>query len=77
MSHRHVTPEVGEVVDAAREAGEVADAVAVAVEEGLDVEAVDDRRLPPQVAGVGDLHSDSSRRRGSSSASAPLRGTAS
>ena len=48
--------EVGEVVDALREPGEVADAVAVAVEERLDVEAVDDGGLPPQVAGVGDLH---------------------
>ena len=48
--------EVGEVVDALREPGEVADAVAVAVEERLDVEAVDDRGLPPQIAGVADLH---------------------
>ena len=36
--------------------GEVADPVAVAVHVRLDVEAVDDRGLPPQVAGVGDLH---------------------
>ena len=36
--------------------GEVADAVAVPVHERLDVEAVDDGVLPPQVAGVGDPH---------------------
>ena len=48
--------EVGEVVDAPREPGEVADPVAVVVQVRLDVEAVDDRRLPPQVARVGDLH---------------------
>ena len=35
--------EVGEVVDAAREPGEVADPVVVAVHVRLDVEAVDDR----------------------------------
>ena len=49
-------PELGEVVDALRQPGQVAAAVAVPVEEGLDVEAVDDRGLPPQVAGVGDPH---------------------
>ena len=45
--------ELGEVVDAAGQPGEVADAVAVGVLVGLDVDAVDDRLLPPQVAGVG------------------------
>ena len=48
--------EIGEVVDAAGEAGEVADPVVVAVHVRLDVEAVDHRALPPQVAGVGDPH---------------------
>ncbi len=60
--------EVGEIVDALREAGEVAHPVAVAVEERLDVEAVDDRGLPPQIARVGDLHS-ASLSRGMSSCS--------
>jgi hypothetical protein len=49
-------PEVGEVVDPLREAREVAAAVAVPVHVGLDVEAVDDGVLPPQVGGVGDAH---------------------
>ena len=42
-------PEVGKVVDALRESGEVADPVAVAVEERLDVEAVD--RPPSSTTG--------------------------
>ena len=42
--------ELGEVVDALGQAGEVADAVAVGVQVGLDVQAVDDGVLPPQVA---------------------------
>ena len=37
-----VTPEVGEVVEARRQAREVADAVAVAVHEGPHVDLVDD-----------------------------------
>lgn len=49
-------PELGEVVDALRHAGEVADAVPVGVDERLHVGAVDDRVLPPQVPRVGDLH---------------------
>ena len=43
--------EAGEVVDALGQADQVAAAVAVRVQEHLDVEAVDDRVLPPQVAG--------------------------
>jgi hypothetical protein len=43
--------EAGEVVDPVGEPDEVAAAVAVGVEEGLDVEAVDHRVLPPEVAG--------------------------
>jgi hypothetical protein len=35
------------------QAREVADAIAVAVLEGFDVEAVEDRVLPPNVAGPG------------------------
>ena len=46
-------PELGEVVDAAGQPGEVADPVAVGVLERLDVDAVDHRVLPPHVAGVG------------------------
>jgi hypothetical protein len=42
--------DAGEVVDALREAGQVAAAVAVRVEVGLHVQAVDDRALPPEVA---------------------------
>ena len=45
--------ELGEVVDAAGQSGEVADPVTVGVLVGLDVDAVDDRLLPPQVARVG------------------------
>src|SRR5690606_39733749 len=48
-----------EVVDAVGQALQVTAAVAVGVEVGLDVEAVDDRALPPQVAGVGDPHGQS------------------
>jgi hypothetical protein len=40
-----------EVVDLLGRPGEVADAVAVEVAEGVNVEAVDDRVLPPQVGG--------------------------
>ena len=43
-------PDPRQVVDALRQAADVADAVAVPVEERLDVEAVDHRVLPPQVA---------------------------
>ena len=42
--------EAGEVVEPLGQAQEVADAVAVAVGEGLDVEAVDDRVLVPLIA---------------------------
>ena len=48
--------EVGEVVDALGQPAEVAAAVAVGVEVGLDVEAVDDGVLPPQVGSVGNPH---------------------
>ena len=48
--------ELREVVDALRQALQVAGAVAVGVVEGLDVEAVDHRALPPQVARVGHSH---------------------
>ena len=48
--------EVGEVVDPLGEPDEVAAAVAVPVHEGLDVQAVDDGVLPPQVGRVGDPH---------------------
>jgi hypothetical protein len=44
-------PEPGQVVDLAHEPGEVADAVTVPVGEQLDVQAVDDGVLPPQVEG--------------------------
>jgi hypothetical protein len=53
----HADAEAGEVVDALGEAGEVAGPVAVPVEEGLDVQAVDDGALPPLVAGDLDAHS--------------------
>ena len=49
-------PELGEVVEAVGEALEVAGAVVVPVHVRLDVEAVDDGRLPPEVAAIGDLH---------------------
>ena len=48
--------EVGEVLDAVGHAAQVADAVAVAVLEGLDVGAVEHRRLPPHVAGLAEPH---------------------
>ena len=64
--------EPGEVVDALRQAVEVADAVAVAVEERGGVDAVDDRVLPPQVAGCFEAHGvhamHASFRRGSAGA---------
>ena len=44
------------MVDPLGQPDEVADAVAVPVHEGLDVEAVDDGVLPPEVGGVGDPH---------------------
>jgi hypothetical protein len=46
--------EVGQIVDALGQTVEVAAAVAVAIEEGLDVEAVEDGVLPPEVCGVVD-----------------------
>ena len=48
--------ELGEVVEPMGEALEVARAVVVPVHVRLDVEAVDDRGLPPEVAAVGDPH---------------------
>ena len=48
--------EAGEVVDALGQPGEVAHTVAVPVEERLDVEAIDDRALPPLVARRPDAH---------------------
>ena len=54
-------PEPGEVVDALGEPGEVAAAVAVVVVEHLDVEAVEDGVLPPQVAGGLDPHASAGR----------------
>src|SRR5690606_12556091 len=48
--------EVREVVDPLGQAREVADAVVVPVHERLDVQAVADGVLPPEVAGVGDPH---------------------
>ena len=53
--------EAAEIVDPLGQAGQVADAVGVGVEERLDVEAVDDRVLPPQVAGGLALHRSSGR----------------
>ncbi len=48
--------ELSEVVDALRETVEVAGSVTAPIEVRLVVEAVDDRGLPPEIAGVGDLH---------------------
>ena len=48
--------QAGQVVDLVGQAGEVAAAVAVAVHERLDVQAVEDRVLPPQVGGEVDPH---------------------
>jgi hypothetical protein len=39
--------EAGKVIDALGQTVEVPDAVAIAIEEHLDVEAIDDRVLPP------------------------------
>jgi hypothetical protein len=49
-------PEPRQVVDLADQAAEVTDPVAVAVEVGLDVEAIDHGVLPPQVAGLVETH---------------------
>ena len=46
----------GQVVDPLGQPDQIAAAVAVGVEERLDVEAVEDRVLPPQVAGGLDRH---------------------
>ncbi len=54
--------ELVQVVDALGEPAEVAVAVAVRVGVGLDVEAVDDGVLPPDVGGVGELHERTSGR---------------
>ena len=48
--------EPAQVVDLLGEAAEVAAPVAVAVDVGLDVQAVDDGVLPPQVGGLGQSH---------------------
>ena len=48
--------EVVEVLDALRHAADVPRAIPVPVVKGLDVRAVEDRVLPPQVAGVGRPH---------------------
>ena len=50
-----------EMVEPLDEPVEVADAVAVAVLEGLDVQAVEDRVLPPEVAGPRGRHAPSPR----------------
>ncbi|GAA2071124.1 hypothetical protein GCM10009758_10770 [Microbacterium hatanonis] len=49
-------PELGEMVEPLREAAQVADSIVVGVEVGLDVEVLEDRGLPPQIAGVGESH---------------------
>ncbi len=54
--------EVGEVLHALGHAPQVADAVAVAVLEGLDVGAVEHGRLPPHVAGLAQPHRVASSR---------------
>ena len=51
--------DAGEVVDALGQAREVAAAVGVGVQERLDVEAVEDGVLPPEVAGGLGLHRSS------------------
>ena len=66
--------EAREVVDALDQAGEVAAAVAVEIVERLDVEAVDDGVLPPQVAaGARRILSAGRRARGGAQAAAPRR----
>ena len=52
--------QLGQVVDPMGQPVHVAHAVAVPVQERLDVEAVDNGGLPPQVAGVGDPHRETS-----------------
>ncbi len=48
--------EAGQVVQALGQTLQVPAAVAVPIHEGLDVQAIDDGGLPPQIAGVGDPH---------------------
>jgi hypothetical protein len=48
--------ELGEVVEPLRETAQVAHAVAVGVQVRLDVEVVEDRGLPPQIARIGEPH---------------------
>jgi hypothetical protein len=47
----HVDAELGEVVQARRDPGQVADPVAVGVGEAAGVDLVDDRGLPPRLGG--------------------------
>src|SRR4029453_17277585 len=49
-------PNPGQVVETLGQAAEVADSVAVPIKESLDIKAVDDRILPPQVAGARGRH---------------------
>ena len=68
-------PDPGEVVDPLGEAGQVTGAVPVPVQERLDVEAVDDRVLPPEIARAGGRHDVSSGR--TCSANASMKGSCS
>ena len=49
-------PQLGEVVEALDQAREVAHPIVVPIHKRLHVQAVNDRRLPPQVTGVTDPH---------------------
>jgi hypothetical protein len=76
LSRRHeghqphaVDSQPGEVVEPVDQARQVPAAITVRVEEGLDVQAVDDRVLPPDVAGHLALHPASSGRTRSPKAS--------
>ena len=72
-SQTHVDAEALEVVEPAAQPLEVADAVAVGVQERLDVEAVDDRVLVPEVAqhAPGTLLDGAAQRRFAASRQAP------
>jgi hypothetical protein len=49
----HVDAEPGQVVEPPRDAGQVADPIAVRVGEAARIDLVDDRALPPGLAGAG------------------------
>src|SRR4051812_14782278 len=57
-----VDPERGDIVEPARDAGEIADAVAVAILKGARVDLVNDPAFPPGNDAIGSCHSITARK---------------